>query len=515
MKAILKSYILIFSACMLLVWGCSDDDGTTRVNLSEPTDISADFLIKQDNSGEVSIYPSAKGAHSFIIDFGDGSEPSEEFVSGQGVSHIYPEGTYTIGITARNQAGATATAEKELLLSFLPPENLEVTISREQSEPFKVTVIAVADHAAAFEVYFGEKEDEAPVSFLSGESASYEYGDIGTYTIKVVALSGGSATTAYTEDIEISTPLVLPVTFEVPTVKYDFYYFGGGDGTTVALVDNPDPDQVNSSNTVGAYTKPQGSETWAGISASLNGGIDFSVTKSVAVDVYSPAAGAPVLFKMEKAGDSGTFVEFEQTTTVAGQWETLVFDLSALDEATDYSTLVLFFNFDIPGEGETYYFDNIRLAFPELPLTFEAPISYAWMNFGGAVSDIADNPDVSGINTSSKVTRLVKSAGAETWAGSNILLDKPIDFSSSTILSVKTWSPKSSITVLLKLEDSGSDYATEVSATTTKTESWEELTFDFSGIEHPEHLDVVTIFMNFDQPGEGNTYYIDDIQLKN
>ena len=50
-----------------------------------------------------------------------------------------------------------------------------------------------------------------------------KYSSIGTYTITVIALSGGEETTTYTEEIEIVDPLVLPITFESETVDYTFY----------------------------------------------------------------------------------------------------------------------------------------------------------------------------------------------------------------------------------------------------------------------------------------------------
>jgi hypothetical protein len=136
------------------------------------------------------------------------------------------------------------------------------------------------------------------------------------------------------------------------------------------------------------------------------------------------------------------------------------------------------------------------------------------MNFGGATSTVIDNPDMSG-NSSSKVTELVKGDGAQVWAGSNILIENAIDFSSTQTLSMKVWSPVSNAPVLLKLEASGSDYSMEVQATTTGANQWETLTFDFTGISDTEAIDVVTVFMNFGVAGMGNTYYFDDIQLEN
>ena len=138
------------------------------------------------------------------------------------------------------------------------------------------------------------------------------------------------------------------------------------------------------------------------------------------------------------------------------------------------------------------------------------------MNFGGATSTVVDNPDMNG-NTSNKVTELIKDNGSQTWAGSNIILENAIDFSSSQTMKMKVWSPIANAPILLKLETSaeGNDYFMEVQTTTSGSSQWEELTFDFSGISTTEPIDIVTVFMNFGENGMGNTYYFDDIELQN
>lgn len=673
-----KIQYLLFSLLFVAMAGCSDDDGLETVASGEPTNISVDFQIEQDNSGDVTIFPSAEGANTFIVDYGDGSEASEAIATGSNVMHTYEEGTYEVMVTAMNLAGDTASMTQTLVVSFSAPENLEVTITKDAGNPFLVNVSAEADNAAAFEVYFGEQADETATPMMIGETVSYEYSAVGTYTITVIALSGGEATTTYTEEIEIVDPLLLPITFESETVDYTFFNFGGGEATGVPLVANPSPSEINDSETVASYTKVSGSETWAGTSVTLNEAIDFSSTTFISMDVYSPSIGTPILFKIEDSENSDNFVEIQATTTVANEWETIVFDLSAVDQSITYEVIALFFNFNTSGTGETYYFDNIQLASPtivELPITFEgsqsaygwtefggAPVTieenpdmsdsnpsatvakmfkvnnsldyagafmdldnpvdfnqntsismkvwspeanttvtlkfenpldgaifaeanavttvanewqtitfdfsgvdvnqnyqrmvlffdfgsigtglnyyfddisyadqqpvslpnlpltfesesieYNWMNFGGATSTVIDNPDMSG-NSSSKVTELVKGDGAQVWAGSNILIENAIDFSSTQTLSMKVWSPVSNAPVLLKLEASGSDYSMEVQATTTGANQWETLTFDFTGISDTEAIDVVTVFMNFGVAGMGNTYYFDDIQLEN
>ena len=514
-----KFQYFLFSLLFVAFVGCSEDEGLETVETGAPENLSIDFQIEQDNSGEVAIFPSAENANSFVIDYGDGSEVSEEMVIGDNIMHTYAEGSYNVILTAMSLSGETTSITQALEVSFRAPENLEVAITKDTSNPFAVSVTAEADYAASFEVYFGDVTGEAATLMMIGETVSHEYLNVGTYDITVIALSGGVETTTYTEQVTIVDPLLLPITFESSTVDYTFYNFGGGEGNGVPLVSNPAANAVNSSQTVASYTKVSGSETWAGTVITLNEAIDFNTSTLIAVDVYSPTAGTPILFKVEDSQDTNNFVEIEVNTTLANEWETLVFDLSAVDTSISYESVILFFNMNTPGTGETYYFDNIRLDNPtvaELPLTFEGTASaYAWMNFGGAISTVVSNPDQSGINTSANVTQLEKTSGAETWAGSNIILATAVDLSSSQVVSMKVWSPIPNTPVLLKLEnsDENSSYEMEIQATTTTANQWEELTFDFTGISTTELIDVVTVFMNFGATGMGNTYYFDDIQL--
>lgn len=494
--------------------GCEDDEGLVNANIGAPQNIDASFSIKQDNSGEVTITPTAVGANSFFINFGDGSEVSEEFQTGKNVKHIYEEGNFTLEIFAKNLAGDVVSTEKNLVVSFRPPENLEVDIAISSSNPLEVSVNASALYAFGFEMTFGELEDEEPLFVLAGDTGIYEYSTVGTFTVTVVALSGGEATTTYTEEITITDPFLLPITFESTTVNYNFNNFGGGEGNGVPIIDNPDPNDVNDSPKVGSYTKVAGSEVWAGTSALLNENIDFSTTTSIAVDVWSPQAGIPVLFKIEQEGNPDVFVEVEQNTTVANQWETLEFNLEGANE-NDFSILAIFFNFGTSGTGETYYFDNIRTFNPvniALPLDFEADANaYSFTEFSGAPTEVIENPDASGINTSAQVAKTLKDNGAATFAGAFIDLDTPIDFNISSTLSLKIWSPIANNQVLLKLEDLNSDAEIEVSQVVNTTNEWVELEFDFSAADPSIEWGRAIFFFDFGVAGSGLEFYFDDL----
>lgn len=500
--------------CAGLMIGCSDD--AAEIEHLPPRNVDAEFKIARDNSGEVTILPKAVGAASFVINFGDGSDLSEPIPAGEQVSHTYEEGQYDVEIIARNLIGEEGRVNKDLQLTFDPPENLVVDISIASDNPLRVIVTPTADKAVGFEIDFGEDPDAEPTSILRGENASYEYSDVGTYTITVVAFSGGAATLEYSEDVVITNPLVLPIDFESSTIDYTFNNFGGGEGMGVPIVDNPAPNDVNDSEKVGSYTKVAGSETWAGTSAALNEDIDFSSTQAIAVDVYAPEVGTPILFKVENKDDPDIFAESIQNTSVANEWHTLIFNLPDVDPDQAYSIIALFFNFDTEGADETYLFDNIRLTNPVeigLPLDFEAGASaYSFTEFGGAPTMVIQNPDVSGINTSASVAEYFKVDGAQNFAGSFLDLDKPIDLVVSSTLSIKVWSPVANVPLTVKLENPDSGGEVENSVNVPVANEWVEVEIDLSAGDPLEEWTRVVFFFDLGQDGSGQRFYFDDLE---
>ncbi|PRX48105.1 PKD domain-containing protein [Salegentibacter salegens] len=526
-----RHYKIIFAFLLALpFFGCeSDDDALVDLEqVQAPANLGATFQITQDNSGLVEITPTGEGAAIYTVDFGDGSTPAEAIKVGEAVEHVYAEGEYEVEVTGTNINGKTATGTQPLTVSFLAPENLETEIVKDADDNYTVTVSASATNAAMFEVYFGEEEDEEATPLMPGESVSYTYSSIGTYNVRVVALSGGAATTEVTEEISITDPLFLPIDFESETLNYTFNNFGGGEGAGAPVIDNPDPSGGNTSDRVASYTKPEGSETWAGTTIALDEPIDFSSERYISVDVWSPEAGTDVIFKVENLENADLFVEATATTTVSEGWETLIFDMNTLDPSIEYGRIVLFFNFDAPGTGETYYFDNIettRLELIKLPVDFESGnIEYAWGGFGGAGAGVIVNPDMSGINPSAKVTELSKGEGAEGWAGVSLNLDEALSFENGTTVKMKTWSPEAGVPILLKFEDSDSDpdnngnpsVFVEVTQNTTVASQWEELSFDLSTFEAFDEsigYDRLIVFYDFNSPGEGTSFYFDDVTI--
>ena len=186
------------------------------------------------------------------------------------------------------------------------------------------------------------------------------------------------AQTYYFDDVMFGQPVVtlaqidLPVTFEDPLVDYTMSDFGNNVSTMIV-------DPTLPTNMVMEVVKPITAPVWAGTTISTPLGfasvIPFTATETkMSVRVWSPDAGIPILLKAEDNTNGAISVETETMTTVAGQWETLVFDFSneaagtpALDLTNTYDLASIFFNFGTDGAtagSKTYYFDDVQMALP-------------------------------------------------------------------------------------------------------------------------------------------------------
>ena len=184
--------------------------------------------------------------------------------------------------------------------------------------------------------------------------------------------------TYYFDDVMFGQPVVtlaqidLPVTFEDPLVDYTMSDFGNNVSTMIV-------DPTLPTNMVMEVVKPITAPVWAGTTISTPLGfasvIPFTATETkMSVRVWSPDAGIPILLKAEDNTNGAISVETETMTTVAGQWETLVFDFSneaagtpALDLTNTYDLASIFFNFGTDGAtagSKTYYFDDVQMALP-------------------------------------------------------------------------------------------------------------------------------------------------------
>ncbi|WP_462253825.1 hypothetical protein [Ferruginibacter sp.] len=491
-----------------------------------PAKLSALFDITQDNTGLVTITPNGEGLAFYEIYYGDAATTPAKVLPGKNTQHVYAEGIYNVKIVGHSITGKITETTKQLTVSFRAPENLDFTITIDPNNNYKVTVTAKALYETFFRVYFGDVPNEVPVSFLEGDIVSHTYAAVGTYNIRVVALSGGAATTQLIKPVTIVDPVLLPITFESPTVNYAFTDFGGG---AVTKINNTQINGINTSAKVGKMVK-NAPEVWGGSFIALGTPIDFTVNRVFRMKVFSPRIGAKVLLKVENLNNGGISFEKETTTTFANAWEDLIFDYSAVNTANSYQKIVLIFDLGTAGDGSanfTFLFDDIRLtnqlptSLLTLPVTFDNPlVNYAVTDFGGNVT----LNDVDPGNAANKVKKTTKTSGAQTWAGTTIGagFTSKIPFTATTTqMSVRVYSPAAGIRVRLKVEDrTNNTRSVETEAMTQAANTWETLVFDFAnqsagtaGMNLAYNYDMASIFFDFGNAGTGRVFYWDDVSF--
>jgi hypothetical protein len=525
----LIKYFFSIAFLLAVVISCKKeviDDTSFLATDTAPAALSALFEITQDNTGLVTITPNGEGLAFYEIYYGDATTTPAKVLPGKNTQHVYAEGVYNVKIVGHSITGKITETTKSLTVTFRAPENLDFTITVDPSNNYKISVKATALYETFFKVYFGDVPNEVPVSFLEGDVVTHTYAAVGTYSVKVVALSGGAATAQLIKPVTIVDPVLLPITFESPTVNYAFTDFGGG---VVTKVNNPQINGINTSAKVGKMVK-NAPEVYGGSLIALGTPIDFTLNKVFRMKVYSPRVGAKVLLKVENLTNSGISFEKEVATTVANTWEDLIFDYSAINAANSYQKVVLIFDLGTVGDGSanfTFLFDDIRLtnqlptSLLTLPVTFDDPlINYAVTDFGGNVT----LNDVAPGNAANKVKKTTKTNGAQTWAGTTIGagFTSKIPFTATkTQMSVKVYSPAAGIRVRLKVEDrTNNTKSVETEAMTQAANTWETLVFDFANqsagtaaINLAYNYDMASIFFDFGNAGTGSVFYWDDVSF--
>lgn len=519
--------IILFSLLIASFLGCKKevfDDTSFVTNSNGPDSLSVLFEITQDNSGLVTITPNGRGAVSYDVFYGHGATIAVKVAAGKNTTHIYPEGVYTVKVIAYGVNGKSKELNQQLTVTFRAPENLQVNVAIDPANNYKVNVSATAQYETNFKVFFGNVPNEVPVSFLEGQTVSRTYTATGTYNVKVVALSGGAATTEKIVPVTIVDPILLPLTFQSPTINYSWFNFDGGNTT---IINNPNSSGLNTSTKVARMVKEAG-QPWGGSFITLSSNIDFSANKIFRVKVFSPRVGAKMLLKVENAANPAMNFEKEAVTTIANGWEYLYFDYSTINTANSYNRIVVIWELGTPGDGSanfTFLMDDFELvnSLPapplSLPLSFESTTTnYDWFNFDGGQVTIQNNPVSSGINTSARVAKMVKNSG-QPWGGSFLTLSGPINFSTNKVFRMKVYSPRAGAKVLLKVENStnpGLNFEKET--VVSMANNWEDLVFDFSGINTANSYDRIVLIFDLGTPGDGSsnfTFYFDDLRLTN
>jgi len=353
------------------------------------------------------------------------------------------------------------------------------------------------------------------ITNVAGESAVYE---------DIIIIGGASSGTACTaETAESMLAASLNVTFKTDQTANIIK-----DGANFSWSVNPKSDAgINLSCKVGKVTKT-GTNPWDNVQISLDTKLDFTTKSGLKLKVFSIVPGYKVLVKLEDKANPGTNTELEIATTKTNEWEELSFPFAGTHSGK-YDKIVLIFDLAAKNTN-SYYFDDLTLygtgsgtptgtactteavesmAAGSLNITFKTDQTANVRSDGANFSWVANPKSESGINTSCKVGKAVKTS-TNPWDNNQIDLNAKLDFTTHSGLKIKVYSAVPGFKVLLKLEEKANPgNNTEVELTTTKTNEWEELSFPFASTHSGKFDRIVLIFDLASK--NSNTYYFDDL----
>ena len=333
--------ILSLLVIVTTLWSCADDEKNVNLNnVQAPSALAMAFDVTQDNTGLVTITPTAEGAVSFDIALGDGTAEAVELENGQNTSHTYAEGTYTVTATAYGITGLSTSLSQELVVSFQAPENLQVTVENDAAVSKQVNVTVTADFAITFDVYSGETGVTTPVTANIGETAIVQYTDAGIYDITIEVKGAAIQTTTYIEEnfevTEILAPIAIAPTpparqpedvisifssayTDVAGTNYFPDWGQGGQGSSWAMFDLAGDEMLQYINL-----------SYQGIALADGTTVDVSNMEYLHLDVWTSDDGDVSNLQTFLVNNPGpNFTEQQVTSSLtAGQWTSIEIPIS-------------------------------------------------------------------------------------------------------------------------------------------------------------------------------------------
>lgn len=533
-----NKFIIGLCCSLMFLAGCQKDlfdDISFLDSVSSSAKLTALYDITQDNTGVVTITPNGEGVTYFEVYYGDNTATPVKVLPGKNTVHQYAEGVYKVKIVGYNSMGVKTEATQDLTVSFKAPEDLKVTLAQ---NGLALTVDATALYETYYKVFFGDSNNVTPIpfkTFIEGQPITYTYAKAGTYDVKVVALSGGAASSELVKTIKVGKQIDLPIGFDDVNYDYTFGDFGGAASSIAA-------DPADAANKVMKVVKTAGAEVWAGTTMSTALGLAKAIplksgASTMQARVYSPAAGITVKLKVEDHANGNIAVETDAVTTVANAWEVLEFNFAnqtagtpAINYANNYDKASIFFDFGNGGSGKVFYCDDVKMKPAAVVLSqINLPVTFDATNVNYTVTDFGNNSTVDAVDptsSSNKVKKTTKVSGAETWAGTTI--GTPAGFASkipitstAKTMSVKVYSPAAGLKIKLKIEDNTDpNKSVETDVLTTVANAWETLVFDFStqstgtaALNTSYTYDKASIFFDFGNAGTGKVFYWDDVEF--
>ena len=513
-------------------WGCGEDDSTPS-NVA-PTNLQIDVVVADDNSGNVTVTPTADNAVSYNVIFSPSADPVN-ISEGESASFTYTEPSeleQTITVVAFSSSGLSTSRTITV--------NLSLTMT-----PSQLAILAGGDGVSASSRRWvwdrligghfgvGPIESTTPEFFSAGpnELNPCIYDDVltfsnngdGTYTF---SLDPGPDNISFLNWTEVNRffPEASPEQFidECRDITNDVDF-----ETDFTIIDNEDGTQtLDVSGSFlsywvvisGLYQITEFNEnriSFRGVSDPFNGDGPLAWYSSFIPEDQSATGGVPLQtqftnliwadeFNVDGIPDPANW-DYDLGGGGFGNGESQFYTQDPENVTVEDGLLRITAISTGTSGPDVYFYDDLELVDSNgtnavIIEDFEGTAP-DFTGFEGASSAVVNNPDPTGINSSALVAQFNKNSGAAFFAGIFFDLDAPLDLSTNSTLTMRTWSPKVGAVMRVKLENTNdSSEFVEVDATTTVTNSWEELTYDFSNA--PDfNYDRVVLFFDFGEDG--------------
>jgi len=370
---------------------------------------------------------------------------------------------------------------------------------------------------------------------FTGIDASVVYGKAAIF----VNFNGPKSETEawYVDDVAFagatSAPLVgadTPSLFNFEGDGTTGYVDGFGGETAAIVTDAPAGGSVGSTKAM--KITDNGWAPWAGVTYGWHDTTLISASNATATaNIYAPAAGLPIVLKVENGANPGLNKESAPVLSVAG-WKKYTFTFTGFDTSVTYGKTAIFVNFGSTARaGAEWYVDDVAfagatsapLAVVEVPETltpwlfnFEGAGSTGYVDpFGGPTATIGVETPAGGSLGSTKNLKIQDTAWAP-WGGVTFgWVDNSLLSRTKNVATANIYAPVAGQTIKLKLEDGGNaGINTEVDV--VSVQGWNKYSFNFTTHDPALKYNKASIFVNFGAEGTARTqssWFIDDISF--
>jgi len=333
------------------------------------------------------------------------------------------------------------------------------------------------------------------------------------------AAVGDSGDTYFIDDIvREETPTSLSLEDFEPTPKLTWAPLNNDNalhGTFSGAIANPDQGGVNTSATVGEYSK--GTAAFSTLVSPLPLNFSLSQFSQLNLQVKPPSGATQVTVQLSSVtqGIKDQMASLDGTT----DWQELNFDFSGSSNISDFNQINILFEEGTAANGQVWLFDNLTISNPtidpcvgvdSIPNVLDDFECQRNIMYGAGAGDLQEilNPDLTNDNPSEKVGEY--SDPADEFSALVLDFGGPIDLSVFNQFNIKIWSDQA-VPMLFKLEG-GTSAPVEIDTAISVTSEWEDYVIDFSPFAGENHTRLA-IFFNAGVANSGNdVYFIDDLE---